>query len=82
MYIGAADGAPADINKDPSAFNKFALTFPAFIFMSSYFVFAMNTYDTVLVCKSESIQSLKRKNWFSKKSPRIFTQSSAITSLG
>lgn len=50
MYIGAADGAPSDINADPQAFNKFALAFPAFIFMSCYFVFAMNTYDTILVC--------------------------------
>lgn len=51
MYIGAADGAPADITVDEVAFTKFALAFPAFIFMSSYFVFAMNTYDTILVCK-------------------------------
>lgn len=50
MYLGAADGAPPDIAADPLAFTKFALEFPAFIFMSSYFVFAMNTYDTILVC--------------------------------
>lgn len=51
MYIGCADGAPADINADPDAFTKFALSFPVFIFMSSFFVFALNTYDTILVCK-------------------------------
>lgn len=55
MYIGAADGAPSDINADPLAFTKFALAFPPFIFMSSYFVFALNTYDTCLVCKNISI---------------------------
>jgi hypothetical protein len=57
------------------------LKFMAFLFMGQYFVFAMNVYDTTLVCNYLFIQSPTRNRSSSKKQEAIYTQLLFISSL-
>ena len=46
LYFKIADNAPVDFQA------RYLSDLIAFIFISLYFVFAMNVYDTIMICKS------------------------------
>lgn len=50
LYFDIADRAPASIIDEPKQLREFLQDFTSFIFMSTYFVFAMAVYDSVLIC--------------------------------